>query len=253
MFVSRCGHGPIAIAGVHGWSGDHRTFRPLLRDLPPEISFWSVDLPGCGRSPQPRNWTFSAIAGELAETLGSFGTRVHVVGNCSGALLALGALKMIGGAAAARFTARFTMIDAFAFWPWYFRLFLAPGWGRYAYASAFANPIGRAISNASLVRHRSASTNLTEGFTRVDHAVTYRYLQILAEVNSPEAFAGLHCPVDILWGENSFTAVKHSVPVWQSVFPEAKQQMLRGAGHLPILEATKQLQQILFEEKPCLA
>ena len=37
MFVKRYGTGPRHFLGLHGWSGDHRTFEPLIHDLPEDL------------------------------------------------------------------------------------------------------------------------------------------------------------------------------------------------------------------------
>lgn len=241
MYIERYGNGPIHMVGLHGWSGDHRTFEPILASLPARYTFWSVDLPGCGKSPAPAQWTFAAIARELEIALAKIPAPLHLVGNCSGAIFALAI------APALRVT-KITMIDAFAFWPWYFKIFLVKGWGRYAYLAAFANPLGRWLANLSLAKRRTSDTNLTDGFSRVDHAVTYRYLQVLDEIQSLSQFSGIEVPIHIVCGEKSFAAVRNSTAIWQRIFPHAKAFELTGAGHLPIREATLQMQQMLFEE-----
>ncbi len=240
MFLTRCGNGPVHYLGVHGWSGDHRTFDPLTSGLPADASFWSVDLPGCGQSAPPREWSVAGIGAELAEVLRGLPPDITVIGNCSGAIFALEAAKHVP-------VQRIVMIDAFAYWPWYFKVFLAPGWGRYAYMTAFANPLGRWLANLSLASRRAEDTDLTDGFSRVNHAVTYRYLEMLAKVPSPERFRGISSTIDLLHGERSFAAVRKSVALWRDVFPRATSLVLQGAGHLPILEATAQLRRYLFE------
>lgn len=244
MHIERHGTGPAHILGIHGWSGDRHTFDPVVVDLPAGFTFWTLDLPGCGLSAPPATWTLQSVLSELAEVVHNLPSPPHIVGNCSGALFALEAAKCVP-------VARVTLIDAFAWWPWYFRVFLAPGWGRYAYATAFANPVGRWLANASLARRRAADTSLTDGFTRVDHAVTYRYLEMLSEIQNPERFRGILSAIDVLYGERSFAAVRDSVRRWQQIFPHARATMLLGAGHLPILESTAQVRKELFREISC--
>jgi pimeloyl-ACP methyl ester carboxylesterase len=53
-------------------------------------------------------------------------------------------------------------------------------------------------------------------------------------------------PVDLLYGEHTFQAVKDSIETWMGIFPKANAYQLKGAGHLPIEEATEQLANILF-------
>jgi pimeloyl-ACP methyl ester carboxylesterase len=219
MFVKRYGNGPRAFLGWHGWSGDHRTFEPLLRYLPAEVSFYSVDLPGYGQSPPPLGeWNLTTVAEEIGATIDKLAVeRFTLVGNCSGALLGLQAVP----SRLARIE-RLVLLDAFAFVPWYFRLFIEKPFGTYAYYSTFANPLGRWITNLSLARHRAAATDLTGSFGKVDHTVSLRYLELLASIGGIERFRDVHAPTDIVYGARSFQAVKASVAMWQALWPHAK-------------------------------
>jgi pimeloyl-ACP methyl ester carboxylesterase len=240
MRVERYGSGPHVYFGLHGWNGDHRTFLPLVDGLPREASFVSPDLPGCGGSGPPSRWDLNSIADEIA---GQLKEPVTLVGNCSGAILAL----VIARRFASRIK-RIVMIDAFASWPWYFRVFLSPRIGRHAYFTTFANPLGRWLTNASLRSKRSAATDLTAGFRKADHETTYRYLQMLGNIGPAEQFSGLTMPIDILYGERSFSAIRESARAWAHLWPQSRTLELRGAGHLPILEAAPQVKEILFGE-----
>jgi pimeloyl-ACP methyl ester carboxylesterase len=243
MVVQRYGNGARVLVGLHGWSGDHRTFEPLVRWMPRAFTLYSVDLPGCGQSPAPRVWTLDALAEEVVELLKQLpAERFTLLGNCSGALLGLLALPPL----LAR-VERLVLLDPFAFVPWYFRLFLDWPFGKYAYYSAFANPLGRWITNRSLAKHRGAETDLTGAFSRVDHEVSFRYLKLLASIGSIERFRPIHIPTDIVYGARSFQAIKQSVALWQALWPHAQLWELAGAGHLPILEAAEGLSRIIFQ------
>ncbi len=243
MFIERIGSGDRHYVGIHGWSGDHRTFLPLVNDMPSDITFWCLDLPGCGRSSAPARWTLDAIVDEVARAIPR---PMTVIGNCSGAIPSL-----LLAQRAPEKVARLVLIDAFAAWPWYFRVFTSPGIGRYAYRSTFANPVGRWITNLSLKNRRRSDTHLTQGFAATDHAVTYRYLTLLREAGEAERFKDLDMPIDIVYGERTFQAVRESAAIWKRMWPHANTWRLPGAGHLPILEATAWLQEILFQEIPC--
>jgi len=236
MQFKRYGGGDSAFLCLHGWNGNHATFAPLAAGLPEGVSLWCPDLPQFD--------SLDAITSELQHFASGIGKPLRIIGNCSGALHGLLLAKRIP-------VERLVMIDAFAYWPTYFRMFLTPIAGRIAYLTAFANPLGRWLANTAVAQHRAASTDLTEGFRRVNHAATYRQLQLLAEMDAPESFRGLVHEVEIVFGQHSFGAVRRSAQIWQSVFPAAKQYELTGAGHLPILEATRQLQSILFQERRC--
>lgn len=244
MKVKRFGMGERFFFGLHGWSGDWRTFQPLVKDLPADVSLFSVDLPGCGASAQPREWTADAIAEEIAEEIINLGRPVTVVGSCSGAIFGLQTALLIQNR-----IERVVMIDAFAFWPSYFKIFLHPVIGRRVYFTTFANPLGRWFTNLSLRSKRKRSTNLTDGFDAVDHETTYRYLHVLDGID-PLRFGQLSIPIDVLYGEKSFAAVQRSAKVFEDLCPAARSTRLAGAGHLPLLEATEQIRQILFSPRP---
>ena len=245
MHVERYGAGPEVYLGLHGWGGDHRVFAPIAAQLPSSASLYSADLPGYGRSPAPRGWDPASIVDEIISAIEAIGAdRVTLIGNCSGANLALLAATKLGPR-----IGRLVLIDVFAFMPRYFRLFTNQSYGRYAYYSAFANPLGRWLGNQSLRGHRTAETDLTSSFFSIDHEVTYHYLLMLAQIEGLEQFRNLTMPIDIAYGERTFGAVKRSVAQWLALWPQARGVELKGAGHLPIDEATEQLCRIIFDER----
>ena len=242
MYVEKYGSGERAYLGVHGWGGDHRTFAPLVERMPRGYAFYAPDLPGYGHSPSPREWSLSAIAENIASAITSIdAAKVTLIGNCSGAILGLLAANGFDER-----VERFVLIDPFAFMPWYFKIFVAGDFGRVAYYSTFANPVGRWMTNLSLKGRRTSETNLTHSFGAIDHEVSYRYLQLLSGVGGITQFSRINAPIDIVYGEKTFSAIKQSLRLWQGIWPHARSSELRGAGHLPILEATEQLSEIVF-------
>jgi pimeloyl-ACP methyl ester carboxylesterase len=245
VFVERCGRGVEPYFALHGWGGDRRTFAPLAPHVPAGASLYSADLPGCGDSPAPREWSVDAVVAEIVGAVRETGAaRVNLVGNCGGAIFALLAAQELGEA-----VGRVVMIDPFAYLPRYFRLFLAGDFGRRAYDAAFANPLGRWLTNQSLRGRREGTSDLTASFARVDHEVARRYLALFAavnEVNGVERFRGFAAPVEIAHGERSFAAVRRSLAMWREVSPHVRVHELKGAGHAPILEATAQVSELIF-------
>ncbi len=242
MFVERYGRGGEAYFALHGWGGDRRTFAPLAPFVPAFASLYSADLPGCGDSTAPREWSVSAVVGEIVEAVRALTTaRVNFVGNCGGAVFALLAAQELGDK-----VGRVVMIDPFAYLPRYFRLFLAGDFGRHAYNATFANPLGRWLTNQSLRGRREGGGDLTASFADADHEVARRYLALFEEVGGVERFRGFDAPVEIAHGEKTFGAVKRSLALWREVLPHARVRELRGAGHLPIVEATEQVAYMIF-------
>lgn len=179
-----------------------------------------------------------AIAGEIEKL--PFGP-ITLIGNCSGGILGLTAMPLI-----AERIERLILIDPFAYAPWYFKIFVQPVLGKLAYYSTFANPIGRWTANASLRKHRAEKSHLTESFQKIDHRAALRYLQTMIDIRGIDEFAWIRHPIDILYGERTFGAVRASVAMWKRILPQARVLELKGAGHLPIQEATAELSRIIF-------
>lgn len=249
MFRTCDGEGRRVFLGLHGWGGDHRTFAPLVPFLPADARLYRVDLPGYGRSKPPARWDLESLVAEIVAEVDSIPEeRLTIIGNCSGALLGL--LAVVRAKHLEVRIERLVLIDPFAYVPWYFRVFVGPSWGRYAYYTAFANPIGRWIANLSLKDHRAEETDLTASFREVDHRVSYAYLRLLCGIDGIAQFAGLRQPIDIVYGERTFSAIRNSVREWQGIWPQARAWKLPRAGHLPIEEATADLARIVFELEP---
>ena len=242
MFVERHGRGVEAFLALHGWGGDRTTFAPLAPYVPACASLYSADLPGCGQSPPPREWSSAAIVEEVVEAARSLeATHLSLVGNCGGAVFALLAAKALGER-----VVHVTMIDPFAFLPRYFRLFLAGDFGRRAYNATFATPLGRWLTNQALTSRREGGSDLTASFADADHEAARRYLAVFDEIGGVEIFRGLGTPVEILYGEKTFGAVRRSLALWRDALPHARVRVLKGAGHLPLEEATAQVAKEVF-------
>jgi pimeloyl-ACP methyl ester carboxylesterase len=246
MFVRRYGSGAHVIIGLHGWAGDHQTFEPLERWLPNDTTLFAFDLPGYGRSSDPRHWDLPSIAGELAWEIDQLGIRQFtLVGNCSGAVVGLFLAQRLRDR-----IDRFVLIDPFAYVPWYFKVFLLGKFGRRAYHTTFATAFGRAVTNSALKPRRTAQSNLTSSFEEVRHESVYRYLQMMDTVGSIQKFGELTMPIDLVYGERTFRSVKRSVELWHRLWPHSTIQQLRGAGHLPIEETPQQFAEVLSSGRP---
>ena len=242
MHVERTGSGPRAMVGIHGWAGSRKTWRRIVSQVPESWSFYAIDLPGYGDSPRPSNLSLESVMDELGEFLGQVASdEVVLLGNCGGALLGIEAARRFPKA-----VDRVVMLDPFGYPPAYFTIFLAGRFGRYAYYSTFANPIGRLLTNGALRGKRQQSTDLTQGFRDVDHELTLDYLRLMRPLADASRFAGMQVAVDVLYGEKTFKGVRASLPLWQSALPQARFFELAGAGHEPVKEATDEIVRLAF-------
>jgi len=241
LHVVRHGTGPRSFVGIHGWSGSHRSFDPLMPHLPPEVSFHALDLPGFGASPDPSGWAMDPFLDPVDAALPP--GRSTLVGACGGAIIAL----FLAIRRPER-VERLVMIDPFAYAPWYFGIFDAPLLGRLFYGLTFMNPLGRWLTNQGVRRHRSAGTDLIEGFRGVRHRANLAYLRLLVRSARFDfrGFAAYGGPVDILRGRRTFKAVAAGVPKWRGVWPDLRDVVIENAGHLPIFEAPEDVAARVF-------
>lgn len=253
MYFAKYGSGNNIFVGLHGWSGDHRTFLPLIQYLPSDATFYSGDLPGNGKSPALENLTIERLVAEVVEGLYSLNqSGITMIGSCSGGLFALFVVKHLLEMGKSSLIKRLVIIDPFAYFPWYFSVFVAPQMGEigwYAYYTTFANPIGRWMTNLSLRKHRVEGAHLTNSFAKSNHRVTHRYLQLLVEGGEARQFSCIQTPVAIVYGEKTFGAVRKSLHYWKRILPQVTFYELKGAGHLPIEETPSDLANILFHSK----
>jgi pimeloyl-ACP methyl ester carboxylesterase len=248
MLIKQTGNGSKTVVGFHGWSGDHHTFDPLLDQIPEDYAFYALDLPGCGKSALPQEWEMRSLARDVAmELIGLNRKELTLVGSCSGAILTAFVARELIQMEKKDLVRRLVMIDPFAFCPWYFQLFLIPIVGPLMYATAFANPLGRGITNLFLRDKRARETHLTRDFAEVNHWVVWKYLKMLSECGGPDQFRGLDLPVDILYGEKTFSAVRKSVLEWSEALPQSRIAELKEVGHLPISEGTKEVAEVVFQ------
>lgn len=242
MYVKRHGSGARAFLALHGWAGNHRTFDDLLQYVPEDASFYSADLPGYGQTPAPVDRSIEGILNPILEAVDQLGGHpVTLVGYCGGALLALECARRNPEG-----IARIVAIDAFAYLPWYLKVFTHPTWGRHAYMGTFANPVGRWLVNSAVGQRRTTNPDPTGAFKHVNHDVAYEHLLRVAELSPGDRFAGLRVPVDITYGQHTFAAVRESADIWRRILPQMRAFELRGAGHEPAREAPRQLADVIF-------
>lgn len=238
------GQGARVFVGFHGWSGSSESFHPLLSYLPENVSFFAFDLPGAGQSPPPPRWSTDVVVDRLESAFDTLNLRAVDIVAASGGVgfatqLAVRRPDLV---------ARLVLIDPFAFFPWYFRIFTLSGVGRLLYYLTFANPVGRWITDLSLASRRTQASSLMEGFAEARHAENHGHLLALEDAARVPLrdLAGFSGPVDIVHGDRTFRAVKRSVEMLREPYPSAELFVVDGAGHLPMHEATEAVARVVF-------
>jgi pimeloyl-ACP methyl ester carboxylesterase len=244
------GDGARVFVGLHGWSGSSASFDPLAARLPVDATLFALDLPGAAGTPPPETWTTDALADRVEEALdaldlgaGSGAPGVSLVAACGsvGPALRLSARRP-------DLVSRLVLVDPFVFVPWYLRLFLWPVVGRFFYACAFGNPLGRRMTDGALAGRRAGPQSLTEGFGQVAHAHNLGLLRAFCEAAEQplERQATFRGPVDVLYGERTFAAARASAERLRDVFAGARAFRIPGAGHVPMHEAPDAVADLVF-------
>ncbi|SEL40806.1 alpha/beta fold hydrolase [Nitrosovibrio tenuis] len=85
---------------VHGTSGDHLAWAPVLPALERHFSVWTIDRRGRGRSGDANSYAFERECEDIARVVDGIGGSVHLLGHSFGGLCALEAALLtpnIGG------------------------------------------------------------------------------------------------------------------------------------------------------------
>lgn len=242
MHVETYGSGSRRFIAFHGWGGDHREFAAVASHRPEGVRLESVDLPGYGASAAPEKLNLDDMVQQMAEELQPL-SGVTLAGYCSGAIFAMLLARQQPDE-----VSRLVLIDPFAYVPWYFRIFLAGGIGRRAYAFTFARPQGRSLVNRILRWRHSPDDDFTGSFARVNHDTVLNYLRMFGGLSLRD-FAGLRVPVDLVFGARTFSAVRDSVGRFQRLWPHARTFELSGMGHLPMVRGARDIARILFGDE----
>jgi len=233
LFHKLYGQGSQLFLGVHGWGASHRTFEhfePHLHEH--DASLLSLDLPGYGQSSEPERFDFPTINAPIRALIEAQDRPVHLIGSCSGTVHVLElALEIPEKIASIR------LMEPFAYVPWYFRIFLAPG-GQIAYYSTFANPLGRKITNLGLARQEYATDNPVDSFAIVPPHVPLRYLELYHRDGKHHRYKDIDLPIRCVTGALTFEAIRRSVEIWRGHWPQLQERVLPDVGHMIVQEAT---------------
>ncbi|NOQ37129.1 MAG: alpha/beta fold hydrolase, partial [Methylococcaceae bacterium] len=87
------GHGePLLL--LHGTSGDHLTFSPIIEKLSQHFSVWSLDRRGRGQSGDAEHYSLMSECDDVAAVVEAIGGQVHIFAHSFGGLCALKAARL---------------------------------------------------------------------------------------------------------------------------------------------------------------
>jgi len=227
MFGERWGEGPVAVVALHGWRRTHGDFAAVLGPGAPggPLPALAPDLPGFGATPEPPAvWGSAQYAAAVAGVLDGgdgppAGTGVVVVGHSLGARVAVHLAAQRPELVAA------LVLTGAPLAPSGRRPSAPPPAFRAARALHRVGIVSDARMEAARQRHGSADYRAARGRMRevLVRIVNERYDEVLAAV---------HCPVELVWGDDDGDVPLSVAEAIRAAVPEARLTVCHGAGHL---------------------
>jgi pimeloyl-ACP methyl ester carboxylesterase len=233
----RVGEGPPVVL-VHGFVGDHRTWRYQLDGLSDTFTMIAWDGPGSGRSlDPPESYRMPEFADALAEFIMSIGAeRPHVVGLSFGGALALELFRRHP-------TIPRTLVLASAYAGWAGSLAPEEVQRRLALSLELSDlpPGGLVSALLPTMFGTAAPYEPTAEFARAMselHPAGFRAMaQACAEADLRDVLPLIDVPTLLLSGDEDVRAPRHVAEHLHARIPNAKLVVLPGVGHVSCLEA----------------
>jgi len=239
------GAGP-AVVFLHGIGGDGTSWLQDLEALSSRYRAVAWDMPGYGGSPALPEMTFPALAGALKDLLGTLGVdRAHLVGHSIGGMVALDF--------AARFPERVASLVLYATSPAFGK---ADGDWQREFLKARLAPLDagkRMVEIAPAIVESLVGDNPdAQGITRATAAMgkvpeaAYRAaMGCLVTFDRRDALAGIAVSTLVLAGERDDNAPAGMMARMAAKIPEARFEVIPGAGHLAHFEQSAAFREIL--------
>jgi pimeloyl-ACP methyl ester carboxylesterase len=251
LFYQRYGDGEHVYVGIPGFGAPHsKSFALMIEQMPEGITFYGIDPPGIGESPDTDDWSWDAVNGLVLDAIREIarkeGKPVTLVGACSGSFHALEATRLEQD-----HVDRLYLIEPFAFFPWYIVPFVTPGVGPTLLYSIFGSPVGRkAFQTALTMAGLTGGYDTMSSFAKVHWRNLYNYLRIYyeASLRGAKVFVTITVPKRIYSGSKTVGAIKESLDIWREVFDAVDVFILDGVGHQVTQEDPQRIAEMVFDD-----
>lgn len=237
---------------VHGWCGSADDYRRLLDTMPEGLRCLAVDLPGCGMSAKPDAAYdpayFQRFLDRFCDTLGL--SDVVLVGHS------------LGGQVAIHFAARRPdLVEKLVLFDPYGLQGEDGGWAILARTGCFVDFCfsmnnrtfiswglsGRILYRPSpeLVELATESTARSMLGAESVRALSRITRNLIGTDTVEPVLPGVRQPVSIIWGERDQVLPLRWSSVFLALLPQASLDVVKGVGHMPMLEAPAESARLL--------
>ncbi|QQK81834.1 alpha/beta hydrolase [Salicibibacter cibi] len=222
---------------LHGWGANIDTLAPIHRHLEPNFRVWSIDFPGCGKSPEPKEpWSIDDYTSMLEQFIKNHDIQCPIlIGHSHGGRVSI-------RYAAGRDVHKIILVDSAGIKP---KRKLKNQVKVYTYKTSKA-----LLNLPGLKSHKEKILTRVKkklGSTDYQNASGVMQQTLVKVVNEDlrHYMPKISVPTLLVWGEHDDATPVSDAKIMEEMIPDAGLVVLKGAGHYAYLDNLQEFLVIL--------